>query len=307
MKYAPIVLFAYNRKDLLEQTVNALKENHLADESRLFIFSDGPKNSKDKVRVDEVRQYIEAIDGFKEIDINYSENNKGLATSVITGVDSVIRKYGKVIVVEDDLITSKNFLRYINKSLDQYKNEKHIFSCTGYSYPPNRFTLPDDYPHDVFLGHRAHSWTWATWLDRWETIDWQVSGYVEMLMDDEKVAQFQRGGHDMADMLSRQMFGLLDSWAIRYCYAQYKYNGYTLYPSKSFTHNIGFGDNATHCLGSSKPYDVLLDNLWEPQELPMLHEADKRITEKFLSLFANRDIQFWRDKWQQEQLLPSNL
>lgn len=114
MKLAPITLFVYNRPDHTNKTIEALKKNKFAKESELFIFSDGPKKQEDASKVKEVRKYLKTIDGFNDVFIKESEKNKGLANSIISGVTEVINKYRKVIVLEDDLITSPVFLEYMN-------------------------------------------------------------------------------------------------------------------------------------------------------------------------------------------------
>jgi GT2 family glycosyltransferase len=116
-KQAPIALFVYNRPWHTRQTVEALKKNELASESELFIYSDAPKNGKAKEKVKEVREYIKTIDGFKKVTIIERENNWGLADSIIDGVTKIVNEYGKIIVLEDDLVTSPYFLKFMNEAL----------------------------------------------------------------------------------------------------------------------------------------------------------------------------------------------
>mgnify|MGYP006309741777 CR=1 FL=1 len=125
LKLAPIVLFVYNRPEHTKRTIKALKNNKLAQESELFIFSDGEKSSNDYQNVKKVRKIINNIIGFKNIKVFESEINKGLADSVIDGVTKIINDYEKVIVLEDDLITSKNFLSYMNRALNFYEDNFH--------------------------------------------------------------------------------------------------------------------------------------------------------------------------------------
>ncbi|MFW6016806.1 MAG: glycosyltransferase, partial [bacterium] len=233
---SPIVLFVYNRPEHTKKTIKALKKNKLADKSKLFIFSDGEKSANDKQKVKEVRKIINKIDGFKQGKVFESEENKGLANSVIDGVTKIINQYGKVIVLEDDLITSKNFLRYMNRALDFYEEDKKIWSISGYNLP---IGIPDDYKHDVYLSYRASSWGWATWKDRWDKIDWDINDYSEFINDKSAQKLFNRGGSDMKNMLKSQMEGKIDSWAIRWCYNQFKNDSYTIYPVVSKVKNIG--------------------------------------------------------------------
>jgi hypothetical protein len=241
--YAPICLFTYNRLNETQQTIEALQKNFLASESELFIFSDGPKNELNKDKVIAIRQYIHSISGFKSIKIFESEINRGLANSIIHGVTEVMVNSGKIIVLEDDLITSPNFLNFMNQALDVYETNKNIFSISGYT-----MDLPSlkNCNEDCYTGYRASSWGWGTWIDRWEKVDWNVSEYSNFKWDILQQIRFMRGGSDMPLMLWRQMNNKIDSWAIRWCFHQFKNNLLTIYPTESKVFNIGIGINSTH-------------------------------------------------------------
>ena len=171
---SPILLFVYNRLEHAKKTIEALKNNYLAKESELIIFSDGPKKEKDKNNVEKVRNVIKNIEGFKNVEIKISENNKGLANSIISGVTEIINKSEKVIVLEDDLITHPYFLTYMNEALDYYKNNNKIWSISGYCPP---IEIPNNYYNDIFLSPRASSWGWGTWKNRWDLNDWEIKDF----------------------------------------------------------------------------------------------------------------------------------
>jgi hypothetical protein len=215
----------------------------------LFVFSDGAKNTKSKDKINEVRNYLKTIEGFKSIQIYEAPVNKGLANSIIDGVTEIINKYGKVIVLEDDLITSPNFLDFMNQALMYYESEEKIFSISGYTLdlPSLRGETKDHY-----FGYRASSWGWGTWLDRWERVDWEVKSYPQFKSSYRQQKKFKRGGSDMPRMLHLQMKGKCDSWAIRWCYYQYTKDLLTLFPSKSKLKSIGFGGDATHTRNASR-------------------------------------------------------
>ena len=174
---SPIVLFVYNRLEHTKRTVGALKKNKLAKESQLYIFSDAPKNDEAVPMVKQVRKFIKKVDGFKKVEIIERNKNFGLANSIITGVTEVINKHGKVIVLEDDIVTSPAFLVYINRLLEVYKNNKKIYAITGYNQPSRIMKIPKDYPYDVYFHPRAASWSWGTWKDRWNKADWEVKDF----------------------------------------------------------------------------------------------------------------------------------
>ena len=70
----------------------------------------GPKSTADENAVKEVRELLKGLDGFKSVRIVASESNKGLATSIISGVSEVVNEYGRIIVLEDDLVTNPGYL-----------------------------------------------------------------------------------------------------------------------------------------------------------------------------------------------------
>lgn len=244
----PIVLFVYKRLDVTIQTIEALKNNIGFVEHDIYIYSDGPKTSSDVEKVDEVRKYLKTISGFKKVKIIESTENKGLANSIIEGVSEIFKSYDRVIVLEDDLVTSKYFLSYMKNCLETYKCDDRIWSISGY-VPP--IDIPSNYSSDVFLIRKGASWGWATWKDRWQTIDWEIKDYEEFKQNKKSIKEFNNVGDNMSRMLKLQMTGKIDSWAIRWIYNQFKLNKYTVYPTKSLVSNIGFGSEATH--GSTNP------------------------------------------------------
>ena len=282
IKPAPILLFTYKRLDALKNTIAALKKNDLASESDLFIFSDGPKQLKDKDIIDQIRAFLKTIEGFKSVTISASPTNKGLANSIIGGVTTVMEKSETVIVLEDDLLTTPNFLTYMNKALSEYTAEKKIFSISGYSFD---LRSKDQNPNTTYLLNRGWSWGWATWRDRWENVDWEVASYKEFSENKIERKEFAKGGSDLNAMLDKQMSGKLDSWAIRWFYHQFKTGGLTLYPLGSKIYNDGFDEFATHTNGSEKRYLPYLDkehqmNFDFPKEIAISKEYQKKFQSK---------------------------
>jgi hypothetical protein len=253
---APIVLFTYKRLETLKHTIKALQNNYLSKQSDIIIFSDGAKNIKDNQAVKDVREYIKSIEGFNSIKIYETEENKGLANSIISGVTKVFESYDSVIVLEDDLITTPNFLNFMNQTLEEYKNEKRVFSICGYSFDLD----VSNYQMDSYFLNRCWPWSWATWKNRWSEIDWQVKDYIQFSNDKSAKKKFRKCGSDVNAMLSKQINGKLDSWAIRWTYHQFKTNSLSLFPVKSKIKNEGFDEFATHTKGSSRRYESKLDN-----------------------------------------------
>ncbi|VAW12760.1 hypothetical protein MNBD_BACTEROID03-184 [hydrothermal vent metagenome] len=253
---SPILLFTYKRLNALEKTITALKKNDLAEETELFIFSDGPKHESDYKKIKDVRAFLKTIKGFKNVTIKESNTNNGLANSIISGVTEVLTFSESVIVLEDDLLATTNFLTYMNTALTKYKNIQKVFSISGYSFD---LGLKSPSIDETYFLYRGWSWGWATWRDRWSDIGWEVKDYESFKNDKKRKAEFAQGGSDVNKMLQSQMEGSLDSWAIRWFYHQFKVDGLTLYPVYSKIYNNGFDDFATHTKGSNKRYLPLLD------------------------------------------------
>ena len=276
---APVILFVYNRLDHTTQVIHTLSQNELAGETDLFVFSDAAKNEKGQAQVEAVRAFIQSKEwqsNFKSVKIVLAEKNKGLANSVIGGVSSIIEQYKKVIVVEDDLILSRNFLQYMNDALDFYQDDQKIWSISGYSFWMKSL---EKYPHDVFYSYRGCSWGWGTWLDRWEKVDWKVNNYPQMLADKKWQQRFNRGGNDLVNMLKLQMEGKIDSWAIRWCFAQSNLDMYTVYPKYSYLTNDGCDGTGTHS-GTSDEFDTDLQSCTKNCKFEYL-KIDKKITRDF--------------------------
>lgn len=254
--YAPIVLFVYNRLDHTKRVIEYLKENELASESELFIFSDADANTEQQDNVCKVREYIHTITGFKEIHIIEAEKNRGLAESIIYGVSEVIKDFKKVIVLEDDLIVSRDFLNYMNSALEFYKDISNIWSISGYTFPMKAL---DDYQHDVYVALRGCSWGWGTWIDRWMSIDWEVGTYYKVKDSIRNRIDFGRWGRDMPFILDENIYGMNHSWAIRWCYSAYEQQKYTIYPVVSRVKNIGTDGSGTNYKKVIHRYDTSIN------------------------------------------------
>lgn len=281
---APVVLFVYKRYEHTERMLESLANNYLAEQTELFVFSDGAKKASDQDAVDRVRMLIDDPrwkERFKSVSVVAATSNKGLANSVINGVTDILDQYGKIIVVEDDLILSKTFLRFMNKALDYYETVPDIWSISGYSFPMRALKK---YPHDVFYSYRGCSWGWGTWKDRWERVDWECREYDAFIQDPARIQKFNRGGRDMTPMLTSQMEGKIDSWAIRWCFAQSNAEMYTVYPKNSLLKNEGFDGTGTH--GGSFT-DFRTDILEHGTEKLEILKIEPKIASEFWKKYSN--------------------
>lgn len=288
MTLAPIVLFVYDRLDHTKQTLEALQQNQLAKDSELFIYSDASKNDKSSLHVKNVRDYIQTIDGFKKVTIIERDQNWGLANSIIDGVTSIVNQYGKIIVLEDDLVTSPYFLKFMNESLDMYKNELQVASIHGYIYPING--LPD-----TFFIRGSDCWGWATWSDRWKIFE--PDG--QKLFDELKKRKLQReadfnSSYAYTKMLKDQIKGKNSSWAIRWYISAFLKDMLTLYPGQSYVQNIGLDGMGTHC-GVTDVYNVNLTMNENFEKIVVIEskEAKMKIEHYFRSIKRSLVQKVW--------------
>ena len=254
---APIALFCFNRLDTLSRTVEALQNNTLASESELFIFSDGPRRENEVDNVTAVREYIHSISGFKSITIKESMFNKGLGNSIIAGVTEVVNKYGKIIVLEDDLVTAPFFLEFMNEALDFYENEPKVAGILGYT------ELTGDNLPETYFSWEVGCLGWGTWKRGWEMFEPDGNKLLECFKTQEQRFRFDiNGTYPFYDMLKGQAEGKVDSWAIRWYASVFFHEMLGLHPGKNMVSHIGY-QTGTHfsngCpleaekLSSSKP------------------------------------------------------
>ncbi len=241
---APILLFVYNRPQHVRRTVEALKNNTLAADSELFIYSDAARDAEQVPLVNEVRAYIHTIQGFKAIHYIERETNWGLAKSIIDGVTTQINVFEKVIVLEDDLITAPYFLQFMNDALEVYKDEEavgHIQGCDFTQAP---------YLPDTFLIRWTGSWGWATWKRAWKFFNPDGKALLKELEERGLTYTFDfNGKYGYTRMLRRQIEGKNNSWAIRWNASLFLRGILSLNVGKSLVQNEGFDGSGTNCGG----------------------------------------------------------
>ena len=250
MKLNPIALFTYNRLRHTRQTVEALQKNELAEKSEVVIFSDGPRFAKDEEDVSSVRGYLKTINGFRKVSIVERDGNLGLASSIIAGVGEIVKDYGCIIVLEDDLVTSPHFLKFMNDALEHYQDDERVISVHGYVYPVSA-TLPE-----TFFLRGADCWGWATWKRGWDLFEPDGAKLLAELRERGLERDFDfNGTYPYTKMLDEQTMGKIDSWAIRWYASAFLQGKLTLYPGRSLIKNIGADASGTH-LGTTNIYDT---------------------------------------------------
>ena len=257
--YAPILLFVYNRPEHLKKLIASLQANAEAAQSMLFIYTDAARNKADEEQVNKVREVIRHIDGFASIEVIERATNWGLARNIIGGVTEQIRRYGRVIVLEDDLVVAPYFLRFMNDALEAYKDEPqvgHIQACD--------FTQDASLP-DTFLIKFTGSWGWATWERAWQHFNPDGQALLNELENRRLTRRFDfNGNYRFTRMLRRQVQGKNNSWAIRWNASLFLKDILSLNVGRSLVQNNGFDGSGTHCGGGN----LYSSQLWM-QPLPV--------------------------------------
>ena len=285
-RWAPILLFAYNRPAHIRRCVESLLANTLAGESDLFVFSDAPKTDADKPGVEEVRAALRDIHGFHSVSIVERDTNWGLARSIIDGVTRLVESRGRVIVVEDDLVVAPYFLQFMNDALDVYEDEPrvgHIQACD--------FTQDTHLP-DTFLIKWTGSWGWATWKRAWQHFNPDGSQLLQQLEERGLTQTFDfNGKYGFTRMLRRQIEGKNNSWAIRWNASLFLKDILSLNVGRSLVSNEGFDGSGTNCGGGGLYASNLYLQPLEVQKIAPIVEnmAARKVFERYYA----RTNSFW--------------
>ena len=286
MTFAPIVLFVYKRLDHLNQTIISLKKNSEARKSKLIIFSDGHKNPDEKKDILIIRKYIKNIKGFKKVEIIERKKNFGLAKNIVKGINKVFKNHKEAIILEDDIVVSKNFLNYMNFYLNEYKTNKMVASIHGYCYPI-KFKKNNE---ETFFLKGADCWGWGTWRRAWK----EYNNDTKYLINIIKNKKLQREFDFNYSYPYLEMLKLTEkknhSWAIKWYASAFVKNMFTLYPKKSYVRNIGNDGSGTNSSVQKKFYTNNLNNKISFKKIEIKDNNEARtLFEKFFNKIYKKE------------------
>ncbi|WP_417550087.1 glycosyltransferase [Methylophaga sp.] len=242
LKLAPIILFVYNRPWHTRQTIEALQKNELAEQSDLIIYSDGPRSEQVSSQIQEVRKYLKTVNGFKSIKIIERNTNWGLANNIIDGVTEVVNQYGRIIVMEDDIVTSPAYLSFMNQALSFYQNQSNVWHVSGWNYPINTNVMSD-----AFFWRVMNCWGWATWADRWKHFEKNPQRLIENWSKQQKHYFDLDGSGLFWHQVTANAEGKINTWAIFWYATLHEKGGLCLNPAQSYVNNIGHDGTGEHC------------------------------------------------------------
>ena len=250
---SPIILFTHTRLNLLKKCIKSLKKNKLAEESTLYIFSDGPINKKQNKKIAKVRFYLKRIDGFKKVKIFFKKKNCGLSKNIISGVTKILKKEKKAIIIEDDLIFDKFFLEFMNSSLNKYENKKKVWHISGWNY-----NIDLKLKEDTFFTRGMNCWGWATWRDRWKYFEKNPKTIINT-WDKNKINKFNFDNSiNFFSQILKNNKKVLNTWAVFWYATIYENKKLCLNPKKTFTENIGESPSATNTKSIDKIFSTNL-------------------------------------------------
>lgn len=296
MKIATI-LFTYNRSRHTEEVITALRSSKILPE-KLFVFQDGLKCEAHRSEWEKVNILLRKID-WCDHEIIISEKNKGLAESVIFGVNYVFKKFEAIIVLEDDCVPHPGFMTFMTQSLQKYRFRKEVYSVSGYSYPVDVKTNGKD---AYFIG-RTSSWGWGTWKNRWTCFksDYKILGRI--MNDPELSEQLHIWGEDLENYLLGNIYGNCNSWATFWALNVIEQRGYCLSPYMSLIKNIGFDGTGVHC-GKAEVIQRLYKkdkcNFQLPDEIEISEDCKTAFSDCFSWISAEKKLNSYNElliKW----------
>lgn len=296
---APIALFVYKRPWHTSQAVEALQRNDLAAKSELIIYSDGPKTESDKEKVQEVRRYVDSIAGFKRVTVVERGQNLGLAKSVTEGVTDIVNRYGRIIVLEDDLLISPHFLDYMNTALTLFEKNTRVLQISGHMF---RVNFSEDVADAFFLPYTT-TVGWGTWHRAWNLFDTGMNGISFLKQDKRFRKQFDmEGTYPYYEMLIDQQIGKINSWGIQWYLSVFSNRGLVLHPKRSLVRHIGFDEEATHAKRNNDIYADTISNLFV-NTYPEKIEVDTNAKEEYIRFFRKHQNPITRLKSLMKYLL----
>jgi hypothetical protein len=298
---APVALFVYKRPWHTRRTVEALQDNDLAAKSDLIIYSDGPRTDEDVEKVREVRRYVNSITGFNRVTIVERNQNLGLAKSVVNGVTDTVNRYGRVVVLEDDLFVSTHFLEYMNTALSLFEDNSRVMQISGHMFQVNfSVEIADSFflPYTTTVG-------WGTWQRAWNLFDPDMQGIAHLRQDGRFRQEFDmEGTYPYYEMIMDQKTGRINSWGIQWYLSVFVHRGLVLHPKHSLVRHIGFDEDATHAKRDTGIYADTISNL-PVVAYPGNIEVDGKAKGEYIRFFRKRQTPITRArKFLKYLLLP---
>lgn len=281
--YAPVVMFVYAKPEHTSKTIDALARNPEAIHTDLFIYSDAARSGKDDLDVQKVRSIVSNVTGFQSVSLCFRDENIGLANNIMDGVSKICEKYGRVIVVEDDIVTSPGFLAFMNSALERYADDHRVWHITGWNYP-----FPDSYQSDsdAYLWRLMNCWGWATWNDRWINFKKNPEELINTFSKEDILSFNLDGAFNLWSQVEDNYNKKINTWAIFWYATIFRNNGLCLNPVRSLAKNIGFDGTGENC-NTDDIYNTTLSSGFEGRWPTIVSEDKSALQEVKMFYISN--------------------
>ena len=283
---APICLFVFERHIHTKKVLDFLALNDEAIESDLYVYCDGIPDKSSEIRIENIqktREIVSRENRFNSVTIKIHKNNLGLANSIIFGVSEICNIYEKVIVIEDDILVSPSFLKYMNDGLKIYNSYKSIGAICAFMYPIN---VKNEFPETFLLSYNS-CWGWATWSSVWKNVNFDGKYLLDIISKNNTKREFNFNNTcPHVKMLKQQINGKNNSWAIRWAAFLHINNLFSVFPKKSLVKNIGFDGTGVHS-GNQLGYQIDLFN--DPIQVVIIDINENIFVRKTLEKFFKRN------------------
>lgn len=230
MKYnkTPVTVIGFVRKEVLDETLYHLSQADGVLEREVLVYLSCPRNDAERATTDSVKAVVVRYQksSLPNITIIERDKNEGASKNVRYAIDSTLAKYNQTCVLEEDVLVSKTYLRYMDAALDFYKDDKRVWCINGHKNPFLR--VPRSYPHEVFLNPRNMSWGFAIWKDRWTSVDFSISDWPEYKKNSQFLEKVVRAGSDMPKMLDSEYAGGGKTWDVQCSFHLLKHDLYAV-------------------------------------------------------------------------------
>ena len=253
---ASIIIFTYNRIHNLKKLISSLSKNPESRNSKIYVFLDGPKTQKDKLKTDQINKYLNNIKIFRSLKIFYRKKNLGSARNILQGINYVSNRESKFIVLEEDLIISNKFLYFCNKMLNLYKDQKSVWHINGWFF--DNLKSKDKF----FFSTHMSCWGWATWSNRWKKFKKinKKQTYFDITKKFRKEFEFLSVGSCLGLLLNYKK--RINTWAVYWYYNIFASKGITITPFKTLVLNTGFKYNSENTkINYYKKHRILKDRI----------------------------------------------
>lgn len=265
----PILFLTFNRLDTTKQVFEEIRK---AKPPRLYLASDGARQNVDgeTEKVQAVRDYIlSRIDWECEVKTLFRDTNLGCKYAVSGAITCFFENEEIGIILEDDCLPDQSFFPFCEELLTRYKEDKRVWHISGDNFQNGTKWGDGDY----YFSKYNHVWGWASWRDRWDQYDVEMTDYETTIYSIKHYFANSKEFRYWKQIFSNVYMGKTNTWDYQYTFSMWKNSGIAIVPNVNLISNIGFGEGATHTQSMSSPHaNMISESLPLPIKAPKLYE-----------------------------------